>query len=199
VSLAATALGPGRPEASASRGPATATIGMAIFLGAAAMLFAAMFFAYGVMRAQAPAWPPPGQAPLPRGALGANTLLLAAASLVLRAALAAARRGNAARARTRAGAALGLGAAFLVAQIVVWRALVLGGAGPTSGIYGSVFFAISGLHALHVFGGLLALAVVLARGASSVARTERRLALAALYWDFVLAVWLLFFFGACLR
>ncbi|HEY2731443.1 MAG TPA: cytochrome c oxidase subunit 3 [Polyangia bacterium] len=199
MSLAATALGPGRREASASRGPATATIGMAIFLGAAAMLFAAMFFAYGVMRAQAPAWPPPGQAPLPRGALGANTLLLAAASLVLRAALAAARRGNAARARTRAGAALGLGAAFLVAQIVVWRALVLGGAGPTSGIYGSVFFAISGLHALHVFGGLLALAVVLARGASSVARTERRLALAALYWDFVLAVWLLFFFGACLR
>ncbi|HEV3033070.1 MAG TPA: cytochrome c oxidase subunit 3 [Polyangia bacterium] len=195
-----TALGPGRREAASSRGRATATIGMAIFLGAAAMLFAALFFAYAVMRTQAPAWPPVGQAPVPRGALGANTLLLAAASLALRAALAAARRRDDARARTRATAALGLGAAFLAAQIVVWRALVLGGAGPASGIYGSVFFAISGLHALHVFGGLLALAViVLARGARGVERTERRLALAAPYWDFVLAVWLLFFFVACLR
>ncbi|HVU52691.1 MAG TPA: hypothetical protein VHL80_18550, partial [Polyangia bacterium] len=60
----------GPPGASASsREEATATIGMAIFLGAVAMLFAALFFAYAVMRAQAPAWPPAGQAPLPTGLL----------------------------------------------------------------------------------------------------------------------------------
>jgi cytochrome c oxidase subunit 3 len=182
----------------ARRDAATATVGMTIFLGATTMLFAALFFAYAVMRAQAPAWPPAGQAPLPRGALGVNTLVLLAASLALRAARAAARRDALASARRRAWGALALGVGFLAAQVIVWRALVGAGVGPSSGIYGSVFFAISGLHALHVVGGLMALALVATfwtRGASA----ARRLGLCALYWDFVLVVWLLFYVGACLR
>jgi cytochrome c oxidase subunit 3 len=176
------------------REDATTTVGMAIFLGAVAMLFAALFFAYAVMRAQAPAWPPAGQAPLPRGALGLNTLVLLAASLALRTARGAARRGDDGRARTGAWAALALGAGFLAAQTAVWRSLVHAGSGPASGIYGSVFFAISGFHALHVAGGLVALGLVALRGAGA-----RRLGACALYWDFVLAVWLLFYAGACLR
>jgi cytochrome c oxidase subunit 3 len=181
----------------ARRGDATATVGMAIFLGAAAMLFAALFFAYAVMRAQASAWPPPGQVPLPRLALGGNTLILLTASLVLRAAHAAARRGAVEAARGRARGALLLGGAFLGAQVLVWRALVAGGAGPASGIYGSVFFAISGFHALHVAGGLVALAALaFGRGRDAGAR---RLGLCALYWDFVLVVWVLFYLGACVR
>jgi len=215
----------------ARRADATAGVGMAIFLGAIAMLFAALFFAYAVMRAQAPAWPPAGQTPLPRGALGLNTLVLLAASLALRGARAAAGRGAEAVARRRSLSALALGVGFLVAQIVVWRALVRAGAGPASGIYGSVFFAISGFHALHVVGGIAALALLVlvpgrvARGASSVAgaspaastqrapgpqasvvdapsvsgASARRLGLCALYWDFVLAVWLVFYAVACLR
>jgi cytochrome c oxidase subunit 3 len=166
---------------------------MAIFLGAAAMLFAALFLAYAVMRAQAPAWPPAGAAPLPRRALGLNTLVLVAASLALRGARGAARRAQPARARLRARAALALGAGFLAAQAVVWHALATSGAGPASGIYGSVFFAFSGLHAVHVAGGLIALAFVAARGAGA-----RRLGACALYWDFVLVVWLLFYVSACL-
>ena len=80
-----------------------------------------------------------------------------------------------------------------MAQIAVWRSLVLAGAGPASGIYGSVFFAISGFHALHVAGGIIALAFAAGRGA-----TPGRLGATALYWDFVLAVWLVFFVAACL-
>ena len=179
--------------AGARRRDDTATIGMAIFLGAIAMLFAALFFAYGVMRTQAPAWPPAGQAPLPRGALALNTLALVAATLALRGARAAARRGDGRRARGRAWAALALGAGFLAAQAVVWRGLVRAGSGPASGVYGSVFFAFSGLHALHVAGGLVALGAVAARGAGA-----RGLAASALYWDFVLGVWVLFYLVACL-
>jgi cytochrome c oxidase subunit 3 len=176
-----------------TRSEATATVGMAIFLGAVAMLFAALFFAYAVMRAQAPAWPPSGAAPLPRGTLGMNTLVLAAASLALHGARRAARAAAEARARTLVWAALGFGTAFLAAQAAVWRSLVAAGAGPASGIYGSVFFAISGFHALHVAGGLVALGLVAARDARL-----RRLGACALYWDFVLGVWLLFYVAACL-
>jgi cytochrome c oxidase subunit 3 len=196
VSARATTLPPGpapRAPIGLGRKDATATIGMAIFLGAAAMLFAALFLAYAVMRAQAPAWPPVGAAPLPRGALGLNSLVLVAASLALHGARGAARRDEPTRARVRARVALALGATFLAAQAIVWHGLSSAGAGPSSGIYGSVFFAISGLHALHVAGGLVALAVVAARGA-----TARRLAACALYWDFVLVVWLVFYVTACL-
>jgi len=168
-------------------------VGLAIFLGALAMLFAALFFAYAVMRAQAPAWPPAGVARLPRGALGLNTSILFAASVALHAARKAMVHGVAAAARTRAALALALGAAFLGAQIVVWRSLVAAGAGPDSGIYGSVFFAISGFHALHVAGGLVALATFV------VAPLGRRLRLCIIYWDFVLVVWALFYAGACVR
>jgi cytochrome c oxidase subunit 3 len=140
-----------------------------------------------------------GATPLPRAALALNTLALLAASLVLRTAAAAARRGDARTAQLRARGALLLGAGFLVAQAIVWRALDFAGSGPASGIYGSVFFAISGFHALHVVGGIVALAL-LARGhtAANVGVAARRLRLCALYWDFVLAVWALFYVVACL-
>ena len=58
-----------------------ASVGMVVFLGACAMLFAALLFAYAVVRAQAPAWPPPGTPPFPRGAAAINGLLLIASRL----------------------------------------------------------------------------------------------------------------------
>jgi cytochrome c oxidase subunit 3 len=169
----------------------TARVGMAIFLGALAMMFAALLLAYAIVRARAPAWPPTGTPPLPRGVLACNTLLLVTASLALR--------------RGRAGAALALGAAFLVAQALVWRGLAAAGLGPASGIYGSVFFALSGFHALHVLGGLVALAAVWARarraagaGAGAPAAAPA-LRLVATYWDFVLVVWLVLYLALCVR
>ena len=48
------------------------------------MLFAALLLAYAVVRAQAPAWPPAGTPPFPRGAAGGNGLVLLAAGFALR-------------------------------------------------------------------------------------------------------------------
>ena len=52
----------GPPTASVNGAkPSNGAVGMAVFLGACAMLFAALLFAYAVVRAQASAWPPPGR------------------------------------------------------------------------------------------------------------------------------------------
>src|SRR4029077_4742608 len=87
-------------------------VGMAVFVGACAMLFAALLFAYAVVRSQASAWPPPGTPPFPRGAARINGLLLIAAGVALR------------RARTRgpawAAGALGVGTLFLLMQAARW-------------------------------------------------------------------------------
>ncbi len=151
-----------------------AQVGLVIFLGATAMLFAALLLAYAIVRSQAPSWPPPGAPPFPRGAAAANTLALVAASLALR--------------RGWAGAAFSLGAAFLVAQALLWRHLVAIHLGPSAGVLGEVFFALSVLHALHVLAGLVALALTGAR----------RLRLLTIYWDFVLVIWAVVYVAVCL-
>jgi cytochrome c oxidase subunit III len=162
------------PAPAARRRQIDAQVGLVIFLGSVAMLFAAMLLAYAIIRAQAPAWPPAGSPPFPRGAAAANTLALVAASLALR--------------RGRARLAFGCGAAFLMLQGALWRQMVAAHLGPGAGALGEVFFALSALHALHVLGGLVALAVTRAR----------RLRLLTIYWDFVLAIWLVVYVAVCL-
>jgi cytochrome c oxidase subunit 3 len=161
-----------------------AAVGLMIFLGAVAMLFAALLLAYAVVRTQAIAWPPPGTPALPRGAAAANGLLLIAVSVALR---------GAARRRGLTLAALALGVGFLIAQVALWRHLVAQHLGPGAGAFGDVFFALSALHGLHVGGGLIALAT-----AAPPAAPARRLRLTTIYWDFLLVVWLVVYVAVCL-
>jgi cytochrome c oxidase subunit 3 len=169
-----------------------ATIGMTILLGAWVMLFAALFLAYGVVRVQANEWPPFGAPRLPRGVPALNTLALLASSALLRRGLWRARAGDASSVATAAAGAALLGAGFLGAQIVIWSAMLARGLFPSSGVYGSVFFALTGFHALHVLGGvivLVALAIQAARARRTGRTPLRALRLTALYWDFVAIVW----------
>jgi cytochrome c oxidase subunit III len=174
-----------------------AAVGMTILLGAWVMLFAALFLAYGVVRVQANEWPPYGAPRLPLAVPGLNTLLLLASSAVLRRGLARARRGDTAALLLATVLATLLGLVFLGAQIAIWRSMIARGLFPGSGVYGSVFYALTGFHALHVAGGALALAL-LAVTTARARRGERRahprapvraLRLTALYWDFVAIVW----------
>ena len=168
---------------------ANSAVGMAVFLGACAMLFAALLFAYALLRAQATAWPPPGTPPFPRGAAASNGLLLIAAGFALR------------RARARgpawAAGALGLGTLFLLMQATLWGRLVAAHLGPGTGALGDAFFALSAFHALHVLGGLVAIAVLLRSRAHPELRARRQ-RLATIYMDFVAVVWLVIYLAVCL-
>ena len=161
------------PATGARRRELDAQVGLVIFLGATSMLFAALLLAYAIVRSAAPSWPPAGAPAFPRGAAAANTLALIAVSVALR--------------RRSARAALAFGAAFLGAQALLWRHLVAIQLGPSAGALGEVFFALSVLHAVHVLGGLVALALTGAR----------RLRLLTIYWDFVLAVWAIVYVAVC--
>lgn len=171
----------------ASAQSVTGSIGMAVFLGTCAMLFAAFLFAYLVLRRQALAWPPPGTPPFPRGAAGVNGLLLLASGFALR------------RARVRgpiwASGALGLGAMFLLMQVTLWGRLVATRLGPGSGALGDVFFALSAFHALHVLGGLVAIALLLRR--ANPETRARRLRLSTTYMDFLAVVWVIIYLAVC--
>ena len=123
-----------------------------------------------------------------------STACLLASSAAVELAARRARTGNAARHATLrwlvAGLALGLG--FVVAQVWLWIGLWRAGIVPSASGYAAVFFALTGLHALHVLGGLGFLGVLvlwLRRRARHVPSVR----LGAVYWHFMGALWLVLF------
>ncbi len=173
--------------------PGAGRLGMQLFLASLAVLFAAGLVAFWIVRSQAVYWPPLGAPALPR-TLWLSTALAAATSAVAQGAVTVIRRGDEPALRRRLMLACGLAASFLACQAVSWIAFF---DRPTfeRHLYGFTFYALTGLHALHVLGGLVALAIVLARayrGAYSWAR-HAGVQSTATYWHFLGAVWLVIY------
>ncbi len=94
-------------------------------------------------------------------------------------------------------------AAFLLALTVVAGFIFLGvkvyeysheiGAGllPTKSMYWSFYYLMTGLHALHVIGGMVAIAIV-AKGAAH-GENLGRVEIVGIYWHFVDIVWIFLF------
>jgi len=177
------------------RQEATAFVGMVVFLASWAMLFASLFFAYGLVRSHATEWPPSDLPRLPLLLPGLNTLVAVAASLSLERAGRAWRDGKPRPVATSLVLATVLGAAFLVLQASVWTSLWNQGLRLDGGPYPSVFYALTGLHAAHVLVGLLALGWLALRAARGALGPTHRtpLRLWTMYWHFVGAMWLILF------
>jgi cytochrome c oxidase subunit III len=181
---------PYRPVA--ARSDDTAWLGMTVFLGSWAMMFASLFFAYGFLRLRQPGWPPPGTPPLPQLLPMVNTGVLALNSFVLQRALRAARRGQKSRATAGLVEGLFLGGVFVALQVVLWTLLFRSGLALEDGTLGAVVYGLTGFHALHVLVGLAGLGLLLpavVRGTLNAARNNR-LRLWVMYWHFVGVVWL---------
>jgi heme/copper-type cytochrome/quinol oxidase subunit 3 len=179
----------------AARREATAFVGMVVFLASWTMLFASLFFAYGLVRSHAPAWPPPDQPRLPLLLPGLNTLVAIGASLALERAGRTWRDATSPLTVTWLGMATALGAAFLALQASVWWSLWGQGLRLDGGPYPSAFYALTGLHAAHVLVGLVALAGLTWRAGRRATGTRERtpLRLWTIYWHFVGAVWLILY------
>lgn len=168
--------------------------GMVLLIATEATLFALLIATYFYLRFQAgPEWPP-GSIEKPTLALPlVMTAILWSSSVPVHAADRAIRRGN--QWMLRAGLAAGflLGLAFVLIQVVVEYPEVLHREfTPRTNVYGSLFFAITGLHGAHVVVGLgmnLWTQVRAWRGAFDEHRhvTVQNF---AMYWHFVDVVWL---------
>jgi heme/copper-type cytochrome/quinol oxidase subunit 3 len=169
---------------------------MVIFLGSWAMMFGSLFFAYGMVRARANAWPPPDLPELPLGLPGFNTIVLAASSALLQLGVGWLRSGKSSFVGPAVAASFALGTLFLALQVVTWQGLLDEGLTPRGGPYPSVFYALTCFHALHVLVGIVALAWI-CRGVFVGKYNPARfltVRLWTLYWHFVGAVWAVMFF-----
>jgi len=178
-----------------ARDEGTARVGMLVFLGSWAMMFAGLFFALGVVRWRSPVWPPEEVGPLPLGWAAVNTVLLVGSSVALQLALGAVRRGRVGRMLAALWTALLVGLLFLGSQVLLFARMAALGVRWDAGAFGGAVFGLCGFHALHAAVGLVGLGAVTlaaARGAIQPAR-HLRLQLWTHYWHFVGAVWLVLF------
>jgi cytochrome c oxidase subunit 3 len=93
-----------------------------------------------------------------------------------------------------------LGLGFLVSQLIAWRQLAQQGIYISSHPHSSFFYLLTGAHAVHVAGGLLALAFLWLRSRrpqfEKPAWTTKRQAVAdavSIYWHFMDALWIYLF------
>jgi cytochrome c oxidase subunit 3 len=173
----------------------TAYLGMLIFLGSWAMMFAGLFFAYGAVRFHVATWPPKGVPALPKLLPAANTAILIASGAALQIGYRRIRAGKAQGLSWGLFVSLLLGIVFLALQFYYWVHLYRLGLRPDMGPYPSVFYALTTFHAAHVLVGIAALAVLLWKSIDGVYSAPRHLPvkLWTMYWHFVDAVWLLMF------
>lgn len=89
-----------------------------------------------------------------------------------------------------------LGLGFLLGVVAVeWPTAASEGLTPSSGAAGAVFYMMTGMHAFHVFTGLLFILVVLNNARKNVYSAEKHWGVeaAAVYWHFVDLVWIIFY------
>lgn len=166
-------------------------IGLFVFLGVVGAIFSLAVSAYFMRMASADWW----GMPVPR-LLWVNTAALALSSAALQWAKREARNGRMESLRPALVTGLALAVFFLVGQIQAWRELTAAGYVLADNPANSFFYMLTGLHGLHILGGLAVLAHTTVRAFSADVQPERlRLSvdLSAIYSHFMLAVWLLLF------
>jgi heme/copper-type cytochrome/quinol oxidase subunit 3 len=168
-------------------------LGMWLFLASEVMFFTGLIGAYVVLRS-APGWPgPEGYLSVPIGTV--NTLLLIGSSVTIVLSLAASQRQAMGLTRWWLLATILLGSSFLVIKGFEYSAKFSHHIFPSTNVFWSCYFALTGFHALHVLGGIVFNLWVLSRTATdAVWQIHRhRLEYAGLYWHFVDIVWIFLF------
>lgn len=184
----------GFPDTGVSLRPAVKT-GLGVFLAVAGCLFSLLISAY-VMRVDLASSSIVDKAALPiPNLLWLNTGVLVLSSAALQWAWVEARRGqtNGVRAGLLAGAIATL--VFVAGQLLAWRQLTQAGYFVASNPATSFFYLLTGAHGLHVLGGLVALGRTASKVWRGVAIAQVRLSveLCAIYWHFLLLIWLIVF------
>ena len=168
----------------------TPKVTLGAFLCVASVLFTLFIAAYFIRMSYAD-WRP---IPVP-ALLWLNTVILIGSSMALQWAAVSSRREQSDG--IRLGLYLGGGCAlvFLVGQWLAWQQLSGLGYFIDSNPSNAFFYTLTAVHGLHLLGGLVAWvrALVRVRQGVEITRLRITLELCAIYWHFLLLVWLVLF------
>jgi len=168
---------------------------MWVALASIAMMFTSLSSAYIVRSGTANDWIPLA---MPRILL-ASTALILLSSVTLEFARRSLRRSLQSEYAKYLLRTAVLGAGFLVSQVIAWRQLAAQGIYVSSHPHSSFFYLLTGAHAVHLLGGLLALTFLWFRSrrkASEPVAAARRQGAAdavTIYWHFMDGLWIYLF------
>jgi heme/copper-type cytochrome/quinol oxidase subunit 3 len=188
-------------ERRADTGFDNATLGLWLFLASETMLFGALFSSYVLLRTGATEWPH-GWQRLSVATGGLNTLILLSSAMAMLQARRAMRQGAHAAGRRALALTCALALLFLIVELTEHVRHLRAGDGPWRDTFFAIYFALTGVHALHVIGGAIVLAFLAGPGFALTRRDPARMAVRtqtiAWYWLFVDVVWLMLFVTFCL-
>lgn len=173
-----------------------AKLGIWLFLASEVMLFGALFSSYILLRVAAPEWPNGSQilnVPL----AFVNTIILIGSSVTMVMAWASLMMKDFAKYRRYMGLTILCGFGFLIVKAFEYGAKFSHGLFPAEDLFYATYFTLTGLHGLHVIGGIIVNMYFWGPGSrmwkSEPERFTNRIEIAGLYWHFVDLVWIFLF------
>ena len=171
-------------------------IGIWLFLASEVMLFGALFSTLILLRTSAPEWPH-GYKLLNVPLATVNTFVLIASSVTVVLAWAYLRLGELTKAKIYLTLTLLCGLGFMVIKTIEYTAKFSHHIGPHTNNFYATYFVMTGLHGLHVVGGMVVFAYLLLTANKWYAEKRdqftNRVEVTGLYWHFVDLVWIFLF------
>jgi cytochrome c oxidase subunit 3 len=163
---------------------------MWLFMASVTMIFAALTSAYMVRQAGGN-W---AVFELP-SLFGATTAIILVSSITMHWAYLSAKKNNLEMTKVAISITTLLGVAFLVGQWMAWTALVRENVYFVGNPSGSFVYVLSGVHMLHIVGGVVFLLIVLVATFRFKVHSKRlsQIEMCATYWHFLDALWLYLF------
>jgi len=162
---------------------------MGWFILAEAMIFASFFANYWFNRLTADFWPPEATPAIPTVLPAIMTVVLVSSSFTIHYGEEALEHGNRGGFMKWLLITMILGVAFVSMSAYEWNHLFHQGFYPSTNVYGTSFFSITGFHGGHVVVGLLGfVAVLLPALAGRI--SDGMVKTVSLYWHFVDIIWL---------
>jgi cytochrome c oxidase subunit I+III len=170
-------------------------LGLWVFLATEILIFGSLIIAYAYVRVNSGSWPIAIETH--NVLLGmTNTIILLTSSLAMILALYSVRAGNVTAAKICLGSTIVLGFAFLDIKLgFEWPDLIRNGFTINSGLPASSYYVLTGLHAMHVVVGLVAVGYLMIRIYNGGFTSTKHVAVenVGLYWHFVDIVWMFLF------
>ncbi len=171
-------------------------LGVWCFLASEVMLFGGLFSAYIMIRTGAASWPH-GHDILNVPLATLNTMILITSSVTMVMAWASLELKNLAKYRLYLGSTVLLGIAFLVVKSFEYMHKFEHHHFPSTDNFYATYFTLTGLHGLHVLGGIIVNLYFLFPGSALWKKNPEqltgRIEAAGLYWHFVDLVWIFLF------
>ena len=183
-------------EARPDTGLYNAKLGIWLFLASEVMLFGALFSSYVLLRTGAESWPH-GSEFLNVWLAFLNTVILIGSSVTMVMAWASLKLGDFKKYRLYMGLTILAGLGFMVVKAFEYGTKFEHHLFPSSNMFLAIYFTLTGLHGLHVLGGMIVNGYFWGPGAKLWKRDPERFAnrieVAGLYWHFVDLVWIFLF------